>query len=48
MPVPDPGVDAYVEQVDERRREAVRTLRRLCLEHLPGDFTEAMRYGMPG
>ncbi len=48
MPVPGPAVDAYVEQVDERRREAVRTLRRLCLEHLPGDFTEVMRYGMPG
>jgi uncharacterized protein YdhG (YjbR/CyaY superfamily) len=48
MPVPDPGVDAYVEQLDGRRREAVRTLRRLCLQHLPRDFTEVMRYGMPG
>jgi uncharacterized protein YdhG (YjbR/CyaY superfamily) len=48
MRVPDPAVDAYVEQVDERRREAVRALRRLCLECLPGDFTEGMRYGMPG
>ena len=41
-------MDAYVEQVDERRREAVRTLRRLCLEHLPEDFVEGMTYGMPG
>jgi len=48
MPVGDPAVDAYVEQVDERRREAVRTLRRLCLEHLPEDFVEGMTYGMPG
>jgi hypothetical protein len=41
MPVPDPAVDAYVEQVDEPRREAVRTLRRLCLEHLPEGFTSS-------
>jgi uncharacterized protein YdhG (YjbR/CyaY superfamily) len=47
VPAPDPAVDAYVEQVDEPRRDAVRTLRRLCLEHLDG-FTEGMRYGMPG
>ena len=48
MPVLDPAVDAYVEQVDEPRRDAVRTLRRLCPEHLSEDFTEVLRYGMPG
>jgi uncharacterized protein YdhG (YjbR/CyaY superfamily) len=48
MTAPDPAVDAYVEQVDGPRRDAVRTLRRLCLEHLPEAFTEVLRYGMPG
>jgi uncharacterized protein YdhG (YjbR/CyaY superfamily) len=43
----DPTVDAYVAQVDEGRRDAVRTLRDLCRSHLEG-FTEGMKYGMPG
>jgi uncharacterized protein YdhG (YjbR/CyaY superfamily) len=43
----DPAVDAYVERVDEGRRDAVRTLRDLCRTHLEG-FTEGMKYGMPG
>ena len=47
MPGPDPAVDAYLEQATGPRAEAVRTLRELCLAHLPG-FTEGMNYGMPG
>jgi uncharacterized protein YdhG (YjbR/CyaY superfamily) len=43
----DPAVDAYVAQVDEGRRDAVRTLRDLCRTDLEG-FTEGMKYGMPG
>jgi uncharacterized protein YdhG (YjbR/CyaY superfamily) len=43
----DPAVDAYVERVDEGRRDAVRTLRDLCRTHLEG-FAEGMKYGMPG
>lgn len=44
---PDPAVDAYLAQVTGPRADAVRELRALCLEHLPG-FTEMMKYGMPG
>ncbi len=44
---PDPAVDAYLAQVTGPRADAVRALRALCLEHLPG-FTEVVRYGMPG
>ena len=40
-------MDAYVAQVDEGRRDAVRTLRDLCRSHLEG-FAEGMKYGMPG
>jgi uncharacterized protein YdhG (YjbR/CyaY superfamily) len=47
MATPDPAVDAYLDQVSGPRAAAVRTLRDLCLEHLPG-FTEGMKYGMPG
>lgn len=47
MPLPDPAVDAYVEQVDEGRRDAVRLLLDLCREHLVG-FEEVVEYGMPG
>jgi uncharacterized protein YdhG (YjbR/CyaY superfamily) len=47
MPSPDPAVDAYLEKVEGPRRDAVRTLRELCLTYLPG-FTEGMKYGMPG
>ena len=43
----DPAVDAYLDNVDEPRRAAVRRLRELCLEHLDG-FEELVRYGMPG
>jgi uncharacterized protein YdhG (YjbR/CyaY superfamily) len=44
---PNPDVDAYVERVDEPRRDAVRLLRDLCREHLVG-FEEVLGYGMPG
>jgi uncharacterized protein YdhG (YjbR/CyaY superfamily) len=47
MTSPDPAVDAYLEKVEGPRRDAVHTLRELCLSHLPG-FTEGMKYGMPG
>jgi uncharacterized protein YdhG (YjbR/CyaY superfamily) len=47
MPVPNPAVDAYVEQLPEDRQEGVRLLLGLCREHLEG-FTETMRYRMPG
>ena len=47
MATPDPAVDAYLEQVTGRRRDAGVRLRELGLEHLPG-FTESMKYRMPG
>ncbi len=39
-------VDAYLADAPEERREALETLRRLCLEELAG-YAESMEYGMP-
>ena len=40
-------VDAYLEEVPEKRQEAINHLRELCMEILDG-YEESMRYGMPG
>jgi uncharacterized protein YdhG (YjbR/CyaY superfamily) len=47
MPVPNPDVDAYVEGIDDRRRDAVARMRDLCRDRLAG-FEEVFGYGMPG
>lgn len=39
-------VDAYIAAAAPGRQEALRTIRRDCLELLPG-FTEEIRHGMP-
>ena len=39
-------VDAYLEEIPLERHDALRRIRELCLEHLPG-FAESMQYGMP-
>jgi uncharacterized protein YdhG (YjbR/CyaY superfamily) len=41
-----PTVDAYIEEAPAARQHALRQLRALCLEMLPG-FEESMQYGMP-
>lgn len=43
----NPEVDAYLQAVPEGRREALAAIRDACRAGLP-DFTEVMRYGMPG
>ena len=40
------SVDAYLEEVPEARKEALKRLRNLCLEHLRG-YEEGMAYHMP-
>ena len=39
-------VDAYIEEAPAERQAALRRLRELCRETLPG-YTESMTYGMP-
>lgn len=39
-------VDAYLLEVPEARKEALRQLRKLCQENLV-DYDESMEYGMP-
>jgi uncharacterized protein YdhG (YjbR/CyaY superfamily) len=41
-----PDVDAYVEEVPEKRREAIEALRDACVKDLKG-FDESMQHGMP-
>ena len=40
------SVEAYLEKVPVKRREAMRRLRELCVSLLPG-YEETMHYGMP-
>jgi uncharacterized protein YdhG (YjbR/CyaY superfamily) len=40
------GVDSYLVEVPENRREALSKMRQLCLENLAG-YEETMAYGMP-
>lgn len=40
------AVDAYLDEVPEKRRDALDALRNACLEELDG-FTESMSYRMP-
>jgi len=40
------NVDDYLEEVPEKRRQALEQLRTLCLENLTG-YEESMEYGMP-
>ena len=39
-------VDSYLREVPEKRSEALKKLRELCLKHLP-DHEEGMVYNMP-
>ncbi len=39
-------VDAYLAEVPPERRDVLKAIRCLCLDHLPG-YTEGMEYGMP-
>jgi hypothetical protein len=38
--------DAYLKELPEDRREAISTLRKTILEHLPVGYEETMLYGM--
>lgn len=40
-------VEAYIDEAPAERHDALRKIRALCREHLPG-FTEGMSYGMAG
>ncbi|MFD6094815.1 iron chaperone [Nocardiopsis flavescens] len=40
------GVDDYLAELPETRREALTAIRDLCRRELPG-YEEAMEYGMP-
>jgi uncharacterized protein YdhG (YjbR/CyaY superfamily) len=39
-------VDAYLAEVPPERRDVLKAILCLCLDHLPG-YTEGMEYGMP-
>jgi hypothetical protein len=39
-------VDAYLEELQEERREIISRLRELILENLPKGYEETMQYGM--
>lgn len=39
-------VDEYLAELPEERREAVSTVRRVILDHLPEGYDEAMSWGM--
>jgi len=41
-------VDAYLEQLPEERKEAMKQLRQMFLKNLPKGFVEEMSYGMIG
>jgi uncharacterized protein YdhG (YjbR/CyaY superfamily) len=40
--------DDYIAQLPEERQVVMEKLRKVISENLPGDFTEAMSYGMIG
>ena len=40
------NVDSYLTQVPEKRLDALKKIRALCQEHLPG-YEESMAYKMP-
>lgn len=40
--------DDYIAQLSEERQVVMEKLRKVISENLPGDFTEAMSYGMIG
>ncbi len=42
------GVDEYINDLPEDRREAVQKLRTIINKHLPKGFSEGMGYGMMG
>lgn len=39
-------VEQYLLELDQKRRDEVSTLRKLCLEHLPDGLEETMNWGM--
>jgi hypothetical protein len=40
------SVEAYLTELPEERRQALETVRRVILEHLPQGYEEAMNWGM--
>lgn len=40
--------EEYINAIPEERKEAMQTLRKVILEHLPAGFSEVMSYGMIG
>lgn len=41
-------VDEYIASLPEDRREAISTVRKTILKHLPNGYQETMQYGMIG
>ena len=42
------SVEAYLAELPEDRRTAIKAVRNVIVEHLPEGFTEGMQYGMIG
>ena len=39
-------VDEYLDELPAERKEAITTVRKVVLDHLPDGYREAMQYGM--